>query len=117
MKNTISSLSSRFRLAASLLYASLQLLRIFSLLLLTASRNDWRNHTNSQSSQPQALTQNLDAPLDDPDDWESQDDLSDEDITAIWLDLLSEPEVQQSCTHHLTRCAALPDASKIYKTS
>ena len=117
MKNTFSSLFLRFRLACSLVYASAQLLRLFFLLLLAASRSDWQSHTNSQSSQPQALTQNLDAPLDDPDDWESQDDLSDEEITAIWLDLLSEPEVQQSCTHHLTRCFALKDASKIYKTS
>ena len=116
MRNTFSSLSSRFRLACSLVYASAQLLKLFCILLLTASRNDWRSRTKSQSSQPLANLQEFDAPLDDPDGW-IPEDLTEEDITAIWLDLLSEPEVQQSCTHHLTRCFALQDASKISPNS
>ena len=112
MKNTFSSLFLRFRLACSLVYASAQLLRLFFLLLLAASRSDWQSHTNSQSSQHLENLQNLDAPLDDPDDWDYQDELSDEEITAIWLDMLSEPEVQQSCTHHLNRCYDNNSATK-----
>ena len=112
MKNIFSSLSSRFLLGCSLVYASAQLLRMFCILLAAASRSDWRSLTNSQSSQPMALQQNLDAPLDDPDDWESQDDLSDEEITAIWLDMLSEPEVLTSCQTHLTRCYDRNSATK-----
>ena len=116
MKNTFSSLSSRFRLACSLVYASAQLLRLFLLLLAAAFLSDWRSHTNSQSSLPQAITQDLDAPLDDPDDW-IPEDLTEEEITAIWLDMLSEPDVQQSCTHHFSRCHDLAPALKDSKTS
>lgn len=111
MKDIFSSASSRFRQVASLVYASAQLSRLFLLLLIEALRRDWRNHTNSQSSLPQAITQDIDAPLDDPDDW-IPDDLTEEDITTIWLDLLSEPDVQQSCTHHLNRCHELAPALK-----
>ena len=117
MKNTFSSLSSRFLLACSLVYASAQLLKIFCVLLLEASRNDWHSHTASQSSLHQENLQSLDAPVNDPPDWEPEDDLSDEEITAIWLDMLSEPEVQQSCSHHLNRCLSLQPASKDSKTS
>ena len=103
MKNTFSSLFLRFRRGASLVYASAQLSRLFLLLLMEALRNDWRSLTNSQSSLHLENSQNIDAPLDDPDDW-IPEDLTEEEITQIWLDMLSEPEVQQSCTHHLTRC-------------
>ena len=116
MKNTFSSLFLRFRRGASLVYASAQLSRLFLLLLMEALRNDWRSLTNSQSSLHLENSQNIDAPLDDPDDW-IPEDLTEEDITAIWLDLLSEPEVKTNCQHHLTRCFALQDASKISPNS
>ena len=116
MKNTFSSLSSRFLAACSLVYASAQLLKMFCVLLTEALRNDWRSLTHSQSSQPMACTQDLDAPLDDPDDW-IPEDLTEEEITQIWLDMLSEPDVQKSCTHHLNRCHDLAPALKDLKTS
>ena len=116
MSNTFASLSFRFRSACSLVYASAQLLKMFCALLVIAAINDWQRPTKSQSSQPLALSQDLDAALDDPDGW-IPEDLTEEDITAIWLDLLGEPEVQQSCTHHLSRCFALQDASKISPNS
>ena len=103
MKDIFSSASSRFRLACSLVYASAQLLKMFCVLLLTASRNDWRSRTKSQLSLHLENLQNIDAPLDDPDDW-IPEDLTEEEITQIWLSMLDEPDVQQSCTHHLNRC-------------
>ncbi len=109
MRNTLSSLSSRFRLGCSLVYASAQLLKVFSLLLLQATLNDWQNHTSSQSSQQ---LENLPDP-----DWDYQDEITDEEVTQIWLSMLEDPDVSANCQHHLSRCLALPPAFKDLKTS
>ena len=109
MKNIFSSLYSRFQLACSLAYASGQLLRIFALLLIPAFLSDWQRPTHSQSHQQQANTP-------DPEDW-YPDDLSDEEITEIWLSMLDDPDIHTSCCHHLTRCANLPDACKTSNNS
>ena len=111
MKNIFSSLSSRFLAGCSLVYASAQLLRLFLLLLVAAFLSDLRSHIKSQSSLHQDLQPDLDAPLDDPLDW-IPEDLTDEEITQIWLDMLSEPDIQKSCTHHLTRCYEAESTTK-----
>ena len=37
---------------------------------------------------------------------------SDDEATAIWLELLNEPDVLTNCAYHLNRCHDLDSATK-----
>ena len=94
---------SRFLLALSLVFGSLQLLLIAIKVIFQTSSRVWFSRINqpqpllTSSPTPQQMVQELE---------------SDDEATAIWLELLNEPDVLTNCTYHLNRCYDNDSATK-----
>ena len=100
---------SRFQLVCSLACGSLQLLTLLLRLIATASRRDWYAQTQPPQKQLQPSTNSQLPQHQEPLQLTDEEDA---ELTQEWLDLLSEPQVIDSCAYHLNRCYDNDSATK-----